>query len=107
MKRRLRPPLRLIAAGALALLAMLIVALSVNRYRAPPPPAAPAALDRIAEKNRRAAIVVAARQRAEAAANRNAANGLIEAQQRGEAAADATLARFPDGDNRSAAARGR
>jgi hypothetical protein len=80
---------------------------SVSRYRAPPAAAPRAALDRIAEKNRRAAVVVAARQRAEAAANANAANGLIEAQRRGEAEAEAMLARYPNSDNRSAEAAGR
>jgi hypothetical protein len=57
---------------------ILVVALSVKRYREPEA-APPEALAHIAEKNRDAAIAAAARQRSESAASTNAAEALAEA----------------------------
>jgi hypothetical protein len=57
----------LLAWAALILVLLVSGLLSIDRYRAPPP-APREALDRIAEKNRRAAMIAAANQRAEAAA---------------------------------------
>jgi hypothetical protein len=62
----------LVAAGAIVLALVLAMGLSVIPYRSPAP-APPAALEHIAQKNRHAAAVAAARQRAEAAASTNAA----------------------------------
>jgi hypothetical protein len=87
----------LIAGGAFALLFALVIAMSVHRYSAPPP-APREALDRIAQKNRHAATVAAARQRAESAATSNDADNLVAAQERGAAEADAAIARYPDRD---------
>jgi hypothetical protein len=57
----------LLAGAALILVLLVSGLLSIDRYRAPPP-APREALDRIAERNRRAAMIAAANQRAEAAA---------------------------------------
>ena len=71
----------LIAAGAIVLALVLAMGLSTIPYRTPPP-APPEALDRIAKKNRNAAAIAAAHQRAESAASTNAAERLIEAGER-------------------------
>ena len=86
MRRRAssRKPLIVLASG-LALLVLIAVALSVHHYRQPEA-APPEALAHIAQKNREAAIVAAAHQRVEAAASSNAAEGVAEAEQRGEPA---------------------
>ena len=97
------PRLRLVAVGAVALVLVLVISWSVNRYRAPGA-APPEALEKIAEKNREAAATAAASQRAESAASTNAAEDLAEAQRRGADEANATLERFDNQDNRSAAA---
>ena len=68
----------LIAVGAIVLALVLAMGLSVIPYRSPPP-APPAALEHIAQKNRDAAAVAAARQRAEAAASTDAANASANA----------------------------
>jgi hypothetical protein len=94
---------RIAIGSAAALLVVLAVMLSVNRYREPQA-APPEALAHIAEKNRDAAVVAAAHQRVESAVSTNAAEDLAEAQRRGAAEANATLARFPDGENRADAA---
>jgi hypothetical protein len=57
----------MVAAAALVLVLAIAGLLSIDRYRAPPP-APPEALARVAEKNREAARIAAANQRAEAAA---------------------------------------
>jgi hypothetical protein len=72
------PKLRVALASALALFLILVVALSVKRYREPEA-APPEALAHIAEKNRDAAIAAAARQRTESAASTNAVEALAEA----------------------------
>jgi hypothetical protein len=92
------PKFRLAIASASALLVVLAVALSVDRY-SEPEAAPPEALAHIAQKNREAAVIAAARQRVESAASTNEAEGLAEARRRGEAEANAMLARFPNGDN--------
>jgi hypothetical protein len=79
-----RKPLLVLASG-LALLVLLAVALSVHHYRQPVA-APPEALAHIAQKNRDAAIAAAAQQRVEAAARSNAAEGVAEAERRGEPA---------------------
>lgn len=79
---------RIAIGSALALFVVLVLALSVNRYRAPQA-APPEALAHIAEKNRDAAIAAAAHQRAESAASTNAAEDLAEAQRQGTAGANA------------------
>jgi hypothetical protein len=97
------PWLKLLGGAAFALLAVVAVTMSINRYRAPA--SAPReALERIAEKNREAAAVAAASQRAESAAAADAAEGMVNAQQRGAAEANASLDRFRNDDNRSAPA---
>jgi hypothetical protein len=73
---------RRIAAGAAVIIAALLIIFSVGSYNAPEAPAPPAALDQIAAKNRDAAAIAAASQRAESAAAANAADGLVEARQR-------------------------
>jgi hypothetical protein len=88
---RIRPRLFAIAGGVL-LLAILLV-YSVDLLRAPPPTLDAAALDRISDRNRNAAMISAARLRAESAASTNAAEDLREAQARGGAAADEMMAR--------------
>jgi hypothetical protein len=72
----------LIAAGAIVLALVLAMGISTISSRSPPP-APPEALEHIARKNRTAAAVAAANQRAESAASTNAAETLLEA---GEAA---------------------
>lgn len=85
MRRRSSfPKLRVALASALALLVILVVALSVKRYREPEA-APPEALAHIAEKNRDAAIVAAARQRTESAASTNAVENLAEARSQSQA----------------------
>lgn len=68
----------LIAAGAIVLALVLAMGLSTIPYRSPPP-APPEALDRIARKNRNAAAIAAAQQRAESAASTNATETLLKA----------------------------
>jgi hypothetical protein len=97
------PKVKLAFGVAAALLVALAGTLSVNRYRQPEA-APPEALAHIAEKNREAAVVAAAHQRAESAVSTNAAEHLADAQRQGAAEANATLARFPDQDNRMDAA---
>jgi hypothetical protein len=89
--------------SAFALLVVIAVGLSVQRFREPQA-APPEALAHIAEKNREAAVIAAAHQRAESAASTNATESLAEAERHAGAEANAMLARFPDGDNRTQAA---
>jgi hypothetical protein len=79
MKRRTsRSRLGLIAAAALAVVIAVTALMSIDSYGTPP--AAPrSALARVAEKNRQAATIAAANQRAEAAAATNATEALVEA----------------------------
>jgi hypothetical protein len=91
---------RLVIGTAFAVLVLIAVGLSVQRYRAPPA-APPEALAHIAEKNRDAAVTAAARQRAESAASTNQAEALAAAQSRGAAEADTAIAAFPNDDNRA------
>lgn len=99
MRRRFSiPKLRVAIASAFVLVVVLATAHSVNRYREPQA-APPEALAHIAEKNREAAVIAAASQRADSAASTNEAEGLAEAQRRGQAEANAMLARFPSSDN--------
>jgi hypothetical protein len=98
------PKIRIAIGSAFAFLVVIALALSVNRYREPAA-APPEALAHIAEKNRDAAVVAAAHQRAESAASTNAAEGLAEARRQGAADADNMLARFPNDDNRIDAGR--
>ena len=101
MRRRFSSPrVAFAAAAAFALLVMFALTLSVKRYRAPEA-APPEALAHIAAKNHDAAVIAAARQRADSAASTNAAENLAEAQRRGETEANATLAGVPDGGNRT------
>jgi hypothetical protein len=79
-----RKPLFVLGAG-LALLILIVVAISVHHYRQPEA-APPEALAHIAQKNRDAAIAAAAHQRVESAARTNAAEGVAEAERRGEPA---------------------
>jgi hypothetical protein len=88
------------AVSAFALLVMVALTLSVQRYRQPEA-APPEALAHIAAKNHDAAIVAAARQRADSAASTNAAEDLAEARLRGDAGANAIQAGAPDGGNRT------
>jgi hypothetical protein len=69
----------LVAAGAIVLALALAIGLSAIPYRSPPP-APPAALEHIAQKNRHAAAIAAAHQRAESAASTNAADRLRDAE---------------------------
>jgi hypothetical protein len=91
-----RIPRAALFAGGLALGFVLILGLSFapdlgeNKARAVPP----AALNRIAQKNERAAVESAARMRANSAASAEAADALQDARERGIAEANATLARF-------------
>jgi hypothetical protein len=91
---------RIALAAACALVVVIALTLSVHRYRQPVA-APPEALAHIAEKNRDAAVIAAARQRVDSAAATNAAESVAEARRRGEAEANAMLARFPDVDNRT------
>lgn len=79
---------------------VIAVTLSVHRYRQPVA-APPEALAHIAQKNRDAAIVAAARLRSESAATTNAAEDIAEAERRGREAADATIERNPNSENRT------
>ncbi len=90
-------------AGMAFLLALVLVVLA-GRLAQPPPGLPPAALEKIADKNRAAAAQAAAVQRAESAASVNAAEGIREAQDRGRAEAEATIARFDDDENLGARA---
>jgi len=87
---------RALLGGGLALLvgALLVVTLmpdfGSNQARA----LAPADLNRIATKNENAAMSAAAQMRERSAATARAADRLQDAQDRGAAAADATIARF-------------
>jgi len=97
------PKVRLAIAVAAVLVIAIAMTLSVKRYREPQA-APPEALAHIAQKNREAALVAAARQRADSATSTNAAEDLAEARRRGSEEANATLARFANGDNQSEAA---
>ena len=91
---------RIVVLAACALFIAVALTLSVHHYRQPMA-APPEALAHIAQKNRDAAAVAAARQRAESAAATSAAEGIAEAERRGQAQANALLDRFPDTDNRT------
>ena len=91
---------RIVVLAALAFVVVITLTLSVRHYRQPVA-APPEALAHIAEKNRDAAAIAAARQRAESAAATSAAEGIAEAERRGQAQANAMLDRFPDADNRT------
>jgi type II secretory pathway component PulM len=98
----------LLGGGVALLVGILLVVtlmpdLSGNEARA----LAPADLNRIATKNENAAMSAAAQLRARSAATAQAADQLQDAQDRGAAAADATIARFANdsGANRVAPAR--
>jgi hypothetical protein len=95
--------MRLALGLAAVLIFVLAISFSVKRY-SQPQAAPPEALAHIAQKNRDAAVVAAAHQRAESAATTNAAEDLAEAQRRGSAEANAVLSRFPDSDARNATA---
>lgn len=99
----------LLGGGVAVLVAVVLVVtlmpdLSGNEARA----LAPADLNRIATKNDNAAMSAAAQLRARSAATARAADQLQDAQDRGAAAADATIARFANeepGANRAAQGR--
>jgi hypothetical protein len=99
----------LLGGGVALLVGVLLVVtlmpdLSGNEARA----LAPADLNRIATKNENAAMSAAAQLRARSAATARAADQLQDAQDRGSAAADATIASFANEDpgaNRAAPAR--
>jgi len=95
------PWLKLLAGGAAALLLVVAVTWSVDRYRTPAS-APPEALERIAQKNREAATIAAASQRAESAASTDAVEGLAEAQRRGEREVNAVREGIDDRDDRAA-----
>ena len=100
MKRRFsNAGVRIALAAALALVAVIAVTLSVHRYRQPVA-APPEALAHIAQKNRDAAIVAAARLRSESAATTNAAEDIAEAERRGRTAANVMIERYPNTENR-------
>lgn len=101
MKRGGFPRFRLIAGAAVALMLVLVITVSMNRYRAPAS-APPEALERIAAKNRDAAAIAAATQRAESAASTNATENVMDARQSGSAEAEAAPDRRDEGGNRSA-----
>jgi len=88
MRRGAFPRLKVIAGAAAALILVLVVTVSMNRYRTPAS-APPEALERIAAKNRDAAAIAAASQRAQSAASTNATENLMETQRRGSDQADA------------------
>jgi hypothetical protein len=92
-----------VLASALALVLILVVALSVKRYREPEA-APPEALAHIAEKNRDAAIAAAARQRTESAASTNAVEALAEARNGAEGNA-ARAAAHSEGNHSETAGR--
>lgn len=77
-RRNGRSRLGLFAGAALLVMIAVAALVSIDRYRQPAS-APPSALARVAEKNRRAAIVAAANQRAESAAATNATEALVEA----------------------------
>jgi hypothetical protein len=95
--------IKLVLGSALALIAVIALTLSVKRYREPQF-APPEALAHIAQKNREAAVIAAAHQRAESAVSTNRAEDIAEAELRGREAANAALARFPNGENSNEAA---
>jgi flagellar biosynthesis/type III secretory pathway M-ring protein FliF/YscJ len=97
------PKIRLVIALAAVLVVAIVLTMSVKRYQAPQA-APPEALAHIAQKNREAALIAAARQRADSAASTNAAEDLAEARRSGSAEANAMLTRFADGDNQTVAA---
>lgn len=78
-RRPVRTRRGLLVAAAFIAVVLLAGLLSVDHYRAPAP-APPSALDRVAEKNRKAAVIAAAHQRAEAAAATNSADNLVNVQ---------------------------
>jgi hypothetical protein len=100
-RRGALPLLKIFAGAALALVLVVAAILSVNRYRKPAS-APPEALEKIAQKNREAATIAAASQRAESAASTNAAEDLAEARRRGSDRANAMLDRFENEDDRGA-----
>lgn len=93
MKRRISG--RTLAGGGLALMVAAIAGVAVvPNLRGDPPSASAATLNRIAQKNERAAIDAAAQMRTESRNTAEATDTLRAAQERGRADADATLARF-------------
>jgi len=96
-RRSARSRRGLLAVAALVAIALVPLALSLGHYREPAS-APPTALNHIAEKNHKAAVVAAAHQRAEAAATTAATNNILEAQRRGEAQAEVAIRRFPNNE---------
>lgn len=93
MKRRISG--RTLAGGGLALMVAVIAGVAlVPNLRGNPPGASAATLNRIAQKNERAAIDAAAQMRTESRTTAEATDSMRAAQERGRADADATLARF-------------
>ena len=88
---------RLFAIGGGLLLLAILMVWSIDRLRAPPPTLDAAALERISDRNRNAAMISAARLREDSAASTNAAENLRESQARGGAAADDRAARAEAG----------
>ena len=94
-------PRRYLAAGAGALVVAIALSVTVGRLRGSSEGVSPAQLERIVAKNRDAAREAAAVQRARSAVSAEAADKAVElreAEARGTAQADATLARFDNGD---------
>jgi hypothetical protein len=104
---RRRAPARRLMAGSVAILVFAAIAgiaiapdlggASTNNG------APPAALNRIAQKNDRAAVEAAARMREDSRREAERADALRSARERGRAEADAALARFDDNEAEPAA----
>lgn len=96
------PPRRTSIALAATLLVALILSLTVGRFREPGEAPPPGAIEKIAAKNRNAAVTAAATQRAESAVAAEAADRAQE--QREQAPSETTLARFDSAPAAPAAA---
>ena len=95
---RIRPtPRTLAVAAALALAVIVGVTLAPN-LRGDDRGASPLVLNRIAQKNDRAAAEAAAQMRAKSEASATAADSVQAARDRGRAEAQATLARFDNSE---------
>ncbi len=88
--RRRRADLRLLLAGALGLLVLLVLSATLIGREPRESPAPPAVLNEIGERNREAAIDAAARFKEEAAAATRAAELAAEANQGGIAQSSAS-----------------
>lgn len=95
---RIRPTRRTLALAAALALAVIVGVALVPNLRGRDQGASPVVLNRIAQKNDRAAAEAAAQMRAKSEASATAADSVQAARERGRAEAQATLARFDNSE---------